>query len=737
MSITWKMKNPALVNPFKRWRFRVVAASLLTLGILPTLAQVASPVSFSVTYGQGPGPWVGHSVVSDPTIQPYQEPGFPAPIGLVLPVDLRGIGQPDLIACHSTFPPLTKAKMPCRILRPQADGLLIDVTRQLLGNGSLPSAEHQREFVVGDFNKDGRMDLFVAAHGYDAAPFAGETNLLLISNADGTYADRSSTLPQQPDFSHSACAGDVNRDGNLDIYVNNISIDTGTYFLMGNGDGTFAKVAGGLPASVQSANEGFLSCAIADTDADGMPDLILGRWSHNGFVDSIVLFGNGAGDFTTRPRYILPSAAQAIVIDIAVLDINRDGRPDLILATQTGDHSLSGFGLQILINQGNGVFADETSTRLTQPVDRSDGPFCAFMRLTDLNNDGWEDFYCDSVGAYETLPRVWINNGNGTWTFLLQSQMPEQSLAGSFHVIDFNGDGKPDLVRLGFGGSTPDIGYRTWLNTTSRSVPSPPIVRTGIPGNGLAAITFNLPLSQESIPITGYVATCREGSKSTTFSAMGDSSPILVTGLTNDALFSCTVTASSAMGASLPSSPVDVLPSATAPLALVAVKSRKVHGMAGAFSLPIDYTATIGGAITVESRSVGTGHQILFQFNAPIANAGTASMIDGAAMPFGSASAMHSGNDITVSVTGVVDNQRVRVLLDGVNGNVNVSAPVGFLLGDVNRSRALSAADIAAVKARSGKSANAFNFGFDLNASGTIDASDLSMVKGRSGVALP
>src|SRR4026209_1515560 len=101
------------------------------------------PLTFEVRAVQGPGTR-GHGVASDPTIQPYVGPGVPAAIGLTLPIDLRGNGRPDVLLCHANYPPSPDptAKAPCRILRPQPDGTVTDITRQLLGQGALPMVQH-------------------------------------------------------------------------------------------------------------------------------------------------------------------------------------------------------------------------------------------------------------------------------------------------------------------------------------------------------------------------------------------------------------------------------------------------------------------------------------------------------------------------------------------------------------------------------------------------------------------
>ena len=229
---------------------------VIPLGFLST-ARAASSLIFERPSSQGPGT-PGFGIASDSTVRPFQAPGNAATIGITFPIDFQGHGRPDLLACHGPNSPDPEVKVPCRVLRPQPDGSVIEMTRQMFGTGALPSMVNPRETVAGDFNGDGHPDVFVAAHGYDAPPYPGETNVVLISNPDGTYADRSSALPQTPDFSHSACTGDINGDGHLDIYVGNIG-SVGPYFLMGKGDGTFTKKASGLP---QPSSSGVASCPL-------------------------------------------------------------------------------------------------------------------------------------------------------------------------------------------------------------------------------------------------------------------------------------------------------------------------------------------------------------------------------------------------------------------------------------------------------------------------------------------
>ena len=76
-------------------------------------------------------------------------------------------------------------------------------------------------------------------------------------------------------------------------------------------------------------------------------------------------------------------------------------------------------------------------------------------------------------------------------------------------------------------------------------------------------------------------------------------------------------------------------------------------------------------------------------------------------------------------------------MLSGVNGTLNTEASLGFLLGDVNGSRSISAADTSGVKSRSGQLVDGSNFQFDINTSGVITAADIAAVKARPQVTLP
>jgi len=168
-------------------------------------------------------------------------------------------------------------------------------------------------------------------------------------------------------------------------------------------------------------------------------------------------------------------------------------------------------------------------------------------------------------------------------------------------------------------------------------------------------------------------------------------------------------------------------------LELTGVQSRKQHGTAGIFNLDVDYLQPLSGPVTTELRAIGGGHLIVFRFNTPIATIGNVSAVDSVGVPLDAISATINGDEVRVKLSNVPDNLRVKISIAGINNALDVSASIGFLLGDVNGTRSVTSSDINGVKRRSGQPVTTQNFTMDLNLDGKIDVSDLSMVKAHSG----
>ena len=175
------------------------------------------------------------------------------------------------------------------------------------------------------------------------------------------------------------------------------------------------------------------------------------------------------------------------------------------------------------------------------------------------------------------------------------------------------------------------------------------------------------------------------------------------------------------------------------PPSLVSAASRRVHGSAGTFDLPLSLVVSPGvnHNPTTEPRQ-GPAQTIVFTFDKPITGA-TVAITEGTAT---AAAPTFSGNAVVVGLTGAIDQQYVTISLtnvasaDGGTGGTG-SVRLGLLLGDVNQNRVVSLADLAFVNAQLAQVVTAANFLKDVNASGTLSLADKGITNANLAKALP
>jgi len=172
-------------------------------------------------------------------------------------------------------------------------------------------------------------------------------------------------------------------------------------------------------------------------------------------------------------------------------------------------------------------------------------------------------------------------------------------------------------------------------------------------------------------------------------------------------------------------------------LLLTGAVSRKVHGAAGTFDIPMPLT----GEPAVECRSSGGNHTIVLTFDNNMMS-GNASVTSGVGNVSGSPT--FSGNTMTVNLTGVTDAQKITLTLSGVTDTStpaqvlpNTTISLNILAGDVGGNKTVNATDISQTKLQSGAPVTAANFREDVVVSGSINGSDVSLVKSHSGTSVP
>lgn len=339
--------------------------------------------------------------------------------------DIDNDGRDEVLITSGTFPPDLPATA--------RQGTFVDFSGSALATmtGAMPVTMHPRDYVIANFNGDAYLDIFIADHGYDTNPFPGHPNTLLLGSAAG-FVNASANIPALQDFTHSAAAGDIDKDGDIDLYVGNLygQQTTEPYLLLNDGAANFTLDRTRLPDSVATgvANTKVYSASeMADLNKDGWVDLIVGSDGSAG--GSHVFLNDKTGHFTDTSKTTLPlhpnaGGTDAIYLDFQSMDINGDGANDLITLSTDNVPFYSGWWLQILINDGAGNFIDETTERLGAASFNQNGGWIRGIRIADFNGDGTQDLIAQSQnngGSNDTI--VWLNDSAGYFAPLSKSDI--------------------------------------------------------------------------------------------------------------------------------------------------------------------------------------------------------------------------------------------------------------------------------------------------------------------------
>jgi M6 family metalloprotease-like protein len=204
------------------------------------------------------------------------------------------------------------------------------------------------------------------------------------------------------------------------------------------------------------------------------------------------------------------------------------------------------------------------------------------------------------------------------------------------------------------------------------SAPDAPNGVTAIAGNTQATVSFTAPVNDGGSAITGYIATSSPGN----ITATGTASPITVTGLTNGAAYTFTVTATNAVGT----------------------------GTASAASNSVT-PATVPGVPTIGTATAGNG-QATITFTSPGSDGGSA--ITGYTVTSHPGNITATGTASPITVTGLTNGTAYTFTVTATNAvgtgaasaasNSVTSYPDGDLTGDgtVDTGDALRALRIAA-----------------------------------------
>lgn len=175
--------------------------------------------------------------------------------------------------------------------------------------------------------------------------------------------------------------------------------------------------AGTTPGSVE----------LADLNGDGKRDIVVANTASS---DLTILLGDGRGGFTPAPGS--PLSAGQLPNDIAIADLNSDGKLDLAVANHEQKQ------VTIFDGDGGGRFTRATTVSVQSK------PHIHGVAVGDFDGDRKLDLAVESWGTNQV--EILLSKGDGTFNtpgrLLAVGRMPYQRLRAG----DFNNDGFADVV---------------------------------------------------------------------------------------------------------------------------------------------------------------------------------------------------------------------------------------------------------------------------------------------------
>ncbi|MYA06804.1 MAG: CRTAC1 family protein [Holophagales bacterium] len=218
-----------------------------------------------------------------------------------------------------------------------------------------------------DANGDGLLDLYFPNAGREIAGEAGR-NRFYVQRPRGRFVDATAGSGlDNPGYGMGAAVGDIDNDGDLDLYVTNLGADV---LYRNEGGGRFA----GVTEEFGVATSGWSTSAVFfDADLDGWLDLYVAhyvQWHEarecqvqGGRVDycgpqqfegeADVFYRNDGGrHFVDRSREAGVSLIEDAGLGVVAADLDADGLADVYVANDADPN-------QLWINRGNGMFEDD------------------------------------------------------------------------------------------------------------------------------------------------------------------------------------------------------------------------------------------------------------------------------------------------------------------------------------------------------------------------------------------
>jgi hypothetical protein len=264
---------------------------------------------------------------------PLQETVLPAGphAAIVAAADLNHDSRPDLVVANLEDGEVT-------ILLNDGGGHFHPAPGSPFQSGSQPN-----DFAIADFNHDGHLDLAVVN---TQTPFIS----IFLGDGRGGFhpAPGSPVRTESYPHPHGVVAGDFTGHGRIDLMTDSWGHNQ-IEMLIGDGRGSFTP-----GPFFKVGKRPYQRLRAADLNGDGIPDIV----TTNLDGDSVtVLLGDGHGGFREAPGSPFKTAPAPWEVSIA--DVNRDGKPDLVIIPYDRDARTRGgeANVTVLVGDGTGRFA--------------------------------------------------------------------------------------------------------------------------------------------------------------------------------------------------------------------------------------------------------------------------------------------------------------------------------------------------------------------------------------------
>ncbi len=279
----------------------------------------------------------------------------------------------------------------------------------------------QTGIALADVDNDGDKDIYITS-------LSGK-NVLLLNNGDGYFRDVSGKEKRASEDlgrSNSACFGDIDNDGDLDLFVANE--DSSNILFLNDGNGYFKDATARV---CLSSSGGGMGSAFADVDNDGDLDLFVANWANQNNLYLNHLIPQGKLKFSDVTTIAKVGGEEFSKSNAALFfDYDNDGLLDLFVTNRRNSNRL-------YKNIGGGIFNDVTGS-----VFPFDTLYSYAACSNDFDNDGFTDLFISNIGE-----NIFYKNHRGK--YFAEVESPKTGMSNEYNTGaaagDIDNDGDVDL----------------------------------------------------------------------------------------------------------------------------------------------------------------------------------------------------------------------------------------------------------------------------------------------------